>query len=804
MSNSTPNIQNIAPPLTQAADNGGYAALATIKKPDNAHSARNAYCENSENSANKPNAEAKKTATASQSYSLSVLVTGVHCAGCIRKIESGLLSQDHVTHARLNFSTGRLAIEWSGTASEADGYVALIESFGYHVHPYDPDASYKENEAEEKFLLMCLGVAGFAAGNIMLLSVGLWSTDAATMGGAMRDFLHWISALIAIPALLFSARPFYQSAIGALRKGHANMDVPITLALFLAAAMSLYETIRHGEHIYFDSAIMLMFFLLIGRYLDFRARKNARSTATDLLGKLSGFATVLENGQPRSLPVKQVTEGMVLRVAAGESFPVDGRIESGESEADMALVTGETMPEPLHKGRAVYAGTVNISAPVTMIASAPAEDSLLADIIKLMEQAGQGQAKYVRIADRAAKLYTPLVHTAAALAFLFWWGYMGAAWQDALLIAVTVLIITCPCALGLAVPVVQVLASGRLMKHGILVKAGDALERLAAVDMVLLDKTGTLTHGLMELEPPPNGTPYDPQTLQRAASLAAHSAHPLSKALTASFAGELLPLENVREISGKGVEAHYNGSTIRLGQIAWCAEIGQDSAANIPQNETFGPILALAQRGAPIQIFTFTDHLRSDAAATIKALEQEHLTPILLSGDRPEVVAHIAAQAGITEYHGGQTPPDKYNFLQEKRNQGHTIMMVGDGLNDAPVLAGADISMAPGTAITLAQNAADIVFMGEKLAPVYEAHQTATRAQRLVKQNFMLAICYNIVAVPLALTGAVTPLIAALAMSGSSLLVITNSFRLKLGKAISVETEGPSNTNTNTKAETAA
>lgn len=701
-----------------------------------------------------------------QSKTISFLVKGVHCAGCIQKIESSLLSEEAVKAARLNFSTGRLNLSWDGPTELANDFADKISALGYGVHPYSTDVEKNESEKEWKFLLMCLGVAGFAMGNIMLLSVGLWITSSETMGTGTREFLHWFSALIGIPAVLFSGQPFFRSAIIVLKNRQTNMDVPISLALLLAIGMSMFELLHQGEHVYFDSAVMLMFFLLIGRVLDFKARRSARSAATDLMSTLSGFAQVIENGSKKLLPIKELREGMLVSVAAGEKFPIDGILKDGQTSVDTSLVTGETLPRNVHHGDQVYAGTFNLDAPVTVTVDKAADDSLLADIVRLMEQAEQGQAKYVRLADRAARLYTPVVHTLALAAFLLWWLILSAPWQDAMMIAVTVLIITCPCALGLAVPVVQVLASSVLMKKGILVKAGDALERLAGIDTVLLDKTGTLTIGKPKL-----AGIYDSEDIKLAASLASHSKHPLSRALLDSYQGDFHQVEDVDEKPGRGLEGRYEGLPVRLGKREWCGDV----AAEAHQ----GPEMWLSY-GSKVIPFRFSDLLRDDAKDIIQTLQDKHLTPVLLSGDRDNVVQSVAAELGIDQAIGNLTPPEKYDFLEQEKAKGHKVLMVGDGLNDAPVLSGATVSMAPGSAIDMAQNAADIVFMGDHLKPVVDAYDIARATQKLVKQNFALALLYNVIAVPLAFMGLVTPMVAAIAMSGSSLLVIANSFRLKL------------------------
>jgi len=695
-------------------------------------------------------------------------VQGVYCAACIQKIEHAMRSFAAVEEARLNFSTHRLSVVWSGEAALADDLVRAVEDLGYGVHPYDPGVEESESKKKERFLLLCLGVAGFAMGNVMLISVGLWTTTAETMGMATREFMHWISAFIALPVILFSGRPFFRSALRALSSGRANMDVPISLALLLAGGMSLFETVQGGEHVYFDSALMLMFFLLIGRYLDFRARKQARSAAVDLLESMRGFASVVTEKGLQKIAIQDLQQDMIVQVAAGEKFPADGLIETGKSAVDTALVTGETVPQAVEPGASVYAGTINMEAPLTMRVQKSVEDSLLADIARLMEEAEQGQARYVRLADRAARLYTPVVHTLALLAFLGWFFAGGLVWQEALMIAVTVLIITCPCALGLAVPVVQVLASGQLMRRGVLMKSGDALERLAVIDTVFLDKTGTLTRGKPELV----GS-YAAQDLKLAASLAAQSHHVLAQALLQVYDGELAALDDVEEVPGEGMRTLYKGKELRLGSRDFCG----DSDAPVSAHSE----LWLQQEGAAPLCFQFADQLRSDSAQIVAQLQAKGLEVVLLSGDREAVVSDVAKTCGIARFYAQQKPDDKYCLLREARERGANVLMVGDGLNDAPVLAGAGVSMAPGSAIDMAQNAADIVFMGERFSPVLETWTLARRSQSLVRQNFMLAVLYNLVAIPLALAGMVTPLVAAIAMSGSSLVVIANSFRLKLG-----------------------
>lgn len=703
---------------------------------------------------------------ANGSHSLNVLVDGMHCPSCVAIIEGALKKQPTVSAARLNLSTKRLKIIWQGGQNLGDEWVRLINGMGYHAAPFDPETAETAERKEEKFLLRCLAVAGFASGNLMLFSIPLWTSDSMEMGQVTRTFFHWVQAGIAMPAIMYCGLPFYRSAWNALKRWRTNMDVPISVAVVLATGMSLFETITFGRHSYFDSGVMLLFFLLIGRYLEARARGRARSAAHDLLKMMTGTATHLrEDGTEETIALSAIEEGMVLRVAAGERIGADGEIIRGESELDTSLITGETLPQKVAPMSKVFAGTINISAPLILRVTKGGERSLLSEIVRLMENAEQTQAKYVTIADQISGWYTPVVHALAAATFLGWWLWGNAVWQVALLYAATVLIITCPCALGLAVPVVQVLASGKLMRQGIMLKSGSALERLATITYAIFDKTGTLTLGHPELL---HKETYAADSLQLAASLAVQSRHPLSRAIVRAYDGPLLSI-NVKEIPGCGLEA----DSTKLGNAQWCG---------ITSHADDALELWLAVPNKPPVRFTFADQLRPDAKKTIATLQQHGIDTELLSGDRAEVVTKTADDLGIPHAQAGLSPVEKTQQVHALKAVGKQVLMVGDGLNDAPSLASASISMSPASAMDITQNAADIVFQGERLWPVITAWQIARFSQTLVKQNFALAILYNVIAIPLAVAGMVTPLIAAIAMSSSSLLVIANAMRLNLVK----------------------
>ena len=543
------------------------------------------------------------------------------------------------------------------------------------------------------------------------------------------------------------------------------MDVPISLAIILASVMSLFETMRGGVYVYFDSAVMLVFLLLIGRYLDKKARGHARAAAQDLLHLMQGTATVRIGNTSKLMLAHDLEPGMVLVIAAGERIAADGIVIQGESQIDQSLITGETLPNALSVGSKVFAGTLNLAQPILVRISAAVENSLLSDIIKLMEHAEQGQAKYVRLADRISRYYTPAVHILALASFVGWVIY-GLAWQPALMIATTVLIITCPCALALAVPAVQVVASQKLFQKGMLLKSADALERLAKVNTIVFDKTGVLTKGEPELINKHEVTEHD---FLLAASMAAHSKHPLSRALAAQGPKDILTLQ-VKEMPGQGLEAAWQGTTLRLGKAEWCGANPMSDGAAIE--------LWFSKTGASPVRFLFADQLRIDAADVVADLRRRGVRQLLLSGDSKLVTENIAQELDIKDFKSALSPIEKSAIVQDLIAQGHTVLMVGDGLNDAPALAGASVSMSPSSAIDIAQNAADIVFQGERLSPVVSAFKIARTARRLVNQNFAISLVYNLVAVPVAVMGQVTPLSAATLMSASSIMVVLNALRL--------------------------
>ncbi len=698
------------------------------------------------------------------SFNLHLLVEGVHCGGCVRRIETGLAGMPGLVEARVNLSTRRMSVHWRGQPSQAEDYVRAVQDLGYGAVPFDPDAAIDGHQQRSKELLRALAVAGFAAGNVMLLSVAVWYGHAQGMDGTTRDLLHWVSALIALPAVAYAGQPFFRSALAAIGARRVNMDVPISLAVLLAAGMSLVQTMQGAQHAYFDSSISLLFFLLIGRYLDHRARGRVRQAAERLLALGRESAVVLtEDGKQMTIAASRIRPGMTLLVAAGARLPADGTLQHGTSTVDASLLTGETMPQPVGPGDIVLAGALNTGAPLTIVATATGDGTVLADIVRLVEASEQKRSRYVTLADRLSAIYAPAVHGLAAGAFLGWMVLGGMGWQPALLIAVAVLIVTCPCALGLAVPAVQVVASGRLMQAGVLLKSATALERLAVVDTVVFDKTGTLTEGRPELA---NGLEVEPEDLMLAASIASSSRHPLARAIVRAAGSGVTPCSGVHEEPGQGLSL----DGVRLGSRSWCGITAQD-------DDIYLELWLVRDGGKPVR-FCFQDRVRQDAKATLAGLRDWGMEIEMLSGDREGPASAVAGELGITAWSARQSPGDKCDRLQALQMEGRRVLFVGDGLNDAPALAAADVSLSPSSASDISQNAADAVFQGRLLAPVLLAIDTGRRSRRLVRQNFALSLVYNVVTVPLAIAGLVTPLIAALAMSSSSLIVVGNALRL--------------------------
>ncbi len=685
-----------------------------------------------------------------------LVVPGMHCAGCMAKVERALGAVPGVSAARVNLTAKQVRIEHA-PAVEAAGLIGALDAVGFASQPRSDELS--RSPSAVKPLLAPLAVAAFACMNVMLLSVSVWSGA----DGSTRSLFHWVSALIGIPAIAYSGRPFFASAWSVLKRARTNMDVPISIGIVLATGLSFYETLTGGHDAYFDGVLMLILFLLAGRTLDAMMRDRARAGVDALLSQAAaGASVVAADGALQWVAAVDLLPGMVMRVAAGDRLAADGEIVAGTSAFDQSLLTGESAPVAAGVGAAIHAGTLNLDAPVDVRVTAAGADTSLAEIARLMDAAEQPRSVYVRIADRASRLYAPAVHSLAALSFLGWM-IAGAGFYQSTVIAIAVLIITCPCALGLAVPVAQVVASGALMKQGVMVKDGSAIERLACVDRVLLDKTGSLTLGQPEPDPAALDR-MDDDAASVALGLASHSRHPHSRAIEAALltrGHRAARVDGVAETAGIGLSGTWNGRRVSL---------GRSDAAQVVST-------TLRIEGRDDLPVTFADRLRPDAGAALARLKGMGLEVSLLSGDNAAAVADVARQVGLAGQ-AAASPADKHAAIAALQAQGRKVLMIGDGLNDGPALGAADASIAPGSASDVGRQAADLVFLGDSLLAIPRSVAAARRTMRVVRQNFALAAGYNLLAVPLAILGYVNPMIAAAAMSGSSLVVVANSLRL--------------------------
>ena len=675
----------------------------------------------------------------------------ITCAGCIQGAEAALNSHSGVSKARINFSLKRASIFAAPNVSDAE-LIETLKNAGFDAFVLNDALLAKPATSN---LAIRLGVAGFAMMNVMLLSVAIWSgaTDVT------RDMFHWISAGIALPATVFAAQPFFGAAFKALRAGRVNMDVPISLAIILALAMSLYETSQSGEHAYFDAALSLTFFLLIGRFLDERIKGAARSAAKELSALEPATVTVELAGVRTQISLTNLQKGAVIFLPTGSRLPADGQIIKGDSLLDMSFITGECDPVQSLSGADIPAGVINLTGPLWVKATNVGADSSLQRIVSMIEQAETARNSYTSLADRAARLYVPIVHFLALSAFVFWVWWSGDI-RFALNVAVAVLIITCPCALGLAVPAVTTAVNAKLFGKRVILKGDTALERLADVDTVVFDKTGTLS----EMQFDPNASYLSPDNLVVLKSLADLSNHPISKSIAKALAEVTAQtITGTSEIAGFGITGFHDGVAVSL-------SAGKDAQGN-PVT-----LLKIANREVPL---SFDERLMPWAKGLVQELHTKGFETVLLSGDSAARVAAIHQQLGTGSAQARMTPTQKTDFIRALMAKGKKPLMVGDGLNDTAALAFAHASIAPSTALDVSRNAADVLVLKGGLDVIPEILTLTKKARRAMVQNFALAIGYNLIAIPVAFAGFATPLIAALAMSLSSISVILNAVRIR-------------------------
>ena len=692
-------------------------------------------------------------AASNGSSQIILALPAIHCIACINGVEHALRRLDGVANARVNLSMKRVTVGLNHPIPPED-LIDTLELAGFEARVLDTSLLGTQTDSYGSGLLTRIAISGFAMMNVMLLSVAVWSGAV----GATQHLFHLISASIALPALAYAAQPFFHNAWTALSVRKLNMDVPISLAIILAAGMSLFETFFGGAQAYFDAALSLTFFLLIGRYLDHRSRKAAASAAAQL-SALEVPRVMRVRGDVRDMvDFGDLVVGDLVHILPGGRIPVDGVITAGNSQLDRSLLTGESRAHNATTGTVVTAGEVNMTGPLTIRATTVGADTTLRKMATMVDQAEAVRNRYTAIADRAAAIYAPAVHLLALVAFLAWLTISGDL-RLSLNIAVAVLIITCPCALGLAVPAVSITAAGRLFRAGLLVKDGTALERLAEVDTVVFDKTGTLTM------PAAAHDALDPQAQSIALALTQNATHPVSQAIAASLNG-IAPaqISGQQEHPGKGLSAMWNGRQVRLGSGAW---LGVKSGTYLQIGDT-----------APQKIIVRST-LREGAADLIGAWQKAGLAVHLVSGDDANETQRIAAALGITTWRAGADPTEKIRYIQALADDGAKVLMVGDGLNDTGALAAAYASVSPATAADASRAASDVVLLNDSLLPLIDLPLVARAAKRRIIENFAISALYNAVAIPIALLGFATPLLAAIAMSASSITVLLNALRLR-------------------------
>lgn len=714
----------------------------------------------------------------------SVVFEGMHCAACALTIEDALRRVPGVMSVDVSAASHRGRIVWSDQAVKPSGWMQAAQRAGYPVVPANDAFASDRRRLETRQALWRLSVAGFCMMQVMMYAWPAYVAEPGDLAPDMAQLLRWASWLLSLPVLLFSCAPFFGNALRDLRQRRVSMDLPVALGMGITFAVSSIGTFEpkgiFGAEVYFDSFTMFVFFLLTGRWLELRLRDRTAGALEALLNRLpASVARRRGDGEFEQVAVRRLAAGDVIRVLPGEAFPADGVILEGHTLADEALLTGESRPLTRSAGSAVIAGSHNLSAAVLVRVERTGSDTRFAQIVALMESAASSKPQLAQLADRIARPFLIFVLLAAGGAGAYWWSDDPA---HALMVAVAVLVVTCPCALSLATPAAMLASAGALARRGVLVRRLQALETLAAVDTVVFDKTGTLTRDAFALgEVHTRGGVSREQALAMAATLAQHSLHPVSRALVSAWQDEAPPPDGwvaqaVKEAAGQGL----SGRLVSAGNLAAAvsARLGSARFCGVDRPATDLLHACLSDEQGWVATFELREDLRPDAQAAVAALFAQGVQVHLLSGDLASAVARVARQTGISQARGGCKPQDKLALLRELQAQGRQVAMVGDGLNDGPVLAGAHVSFAFGQAVPLAQAQADFVVLGNQLGSVAQTLRQSRRTLAIVHQNLWWAAIYNAVGVPLAVLGWLPAWLAGLGMAFSSLLVVLNALRL--------------------------
>jgi Cu2+-exporting ATPase len=726
--------------------------------------------------------KSKQANASNDCWDSHVVIQGMHCAACAFTVEEALMSVPGVQSVEVNAATHRAKVVWSEAQVKPSTWMAAIHQVGYGALPAADSSLRQARHEEGRRALWRWLVAGFCMMQVMMYAYPAYVAHEGDITPDMVFLLRWASWVLTLPVVLFSCGPFFSNAMRDIRARRVSMDLPVALGMVITFLLSTIATFEpdgvFGAEVYYDSLTMFVFFLLTGRWLELRARDRTAGALEALMNRLpDSVERQLSNGEFERVAVRRVMVGDVIRVSPSESFPADGVILQGQTLADEALLTGESRPQARGVGDAVVAGSHNLSGIVTVRVVQVGEGTQFSQIVSLMENASLQKPRLAQLADRIAKPFLIGVLVLAALSAVYWWPTNPG---HALMVAVAVLVVTCPCALSLATPAAMLAAAGNLARHGVLVRNLQALESLAEIDTLIFDKTGTLTQDGQRITQVMTSEGVAPEyALRLAAALAKHSLHPLSRALVkaqeATGHDDALDAQDVNEMIGLGLEGHLDG-LLRLGSAKFCAP----KTKGIPDKASVCQV-HLCTENEWLASWQLSEDVRADAVQTVQALKALNLDVWLLSGDRPESAQHVAQQVGIAQAFGACTPQDKLLRMQSAQSQGARVAMVGDGLNDGPVLAGAHVSMAFGNAVPLAQSKSDLVLMGGNLLVVAQSVKLARQTLRVVKQNLMWAAAYNALCVPLAVVGWLPAWLAGLGMALSSLWVVLNSLRLTKG-----------------------
>ncbi|MFA5172526.1 MAG: heavy metal translocating P-type ATPase [Sulfuriferula sp.] len=707
-----------------------------------------------------------------------LILEGITCAACVWLNERHIRQLEGVIGVEVNYGSHRARVAWDERKINLSTILQEIQLLGYNAHPYNAHQADKIRKTKHKKDLQRVAIAGIASAQVMMLSVGLYAGGWYGMTTDIMELLRWFSMMLTIPVATFAAMPFYRSAWSGIKSGHLNMDVPVALAIITAFLGSVWVTVFGGAHVYYDTIGMFTLFLLATRLLETGAREKSVEAAENLLKLQPAMAMRVKDGQQSYVPVLELVKYDLILVKSGEAIAADGVVVDGESTADESLLTGESRAIPKGLGSSVIAGSVNLDSPLIVKVTGVGEDTVLAGIVRLVDKAQAEKPKIAQLADRVAAWFTWALLAFALVVGIIW---LLVDQTRAFEIVLSVLVVTCPCALSLAVPAALAAAGSHLIKRGILVLRGHALETLAQVTHVVFDKTGTLTVGRPEIvDIQALADISAEECLKLAASLEQTSEHPLARAFTHKVdRAELYAVMSAVNAAGRGIAGNIAGVGYTIGNQAYASVSQAFDVNGLNLTSEHVTLVWLCDSTRVLAVFALADALRADAKVAVEQLQSRGIAVSMLSGDAPQTVAYVARQLGIVDYLAQQQPQDKFDQLKRLQAQGAVVAMVGDGVNDAPVLSGAQVSFAMGTGTDVASQSSDIVLLSSKLGDVVVALDMGKNALVVMRQNLFWAAAYNLTALPFAAMGYVSPWVAALGMSLSSLIVVVNALRLK-------------------------